>query len=163
MHAALVQRVARSSLSAVGRAVDVAPSTVGRWVRNETEPTGSARERLFTYLEHRAQGAPVAGREPLPHDTATIQPQLLQGRSVEVEALLAYALERQRLVTDALADLGAALEMVQHMDAARADTDPAPRRSGVLRRTTPQSDATAPQAGGPDRRAHGQSDRRGAR
>lgn len=103
MHERLVRVVARTSASAVGRAVKVAPSTVSRWISGTSEPTGDPRDRLFEYLEKRQEKlAPASAREPRPPAYAAPERGVLTGRSVEVEALLAYALERQALITQEL-------------------------------------------------------------
>jgi DNA-binding transcriptional regulator YiaG len=73
--------------------------TVSKWEngRNEISQIKSA---ALDRVKEKHTKTPKEVREPAP--TYRAQPPELYGRSIEVEALLAYALERQRLLTQAL-------------------------------------------------------------
>jgi transcriptional regulator with XRE-family HTH domain len=82
--------VERSSQAMVADALSVSPSTLSRWMRGERAPLGIARQRVFEWAESRATV------------TRTNLPPVMQGQAVEIEALLAYALDRQQRLTNSL-------------------------------------------------------------
>lgn len=82
----------RITPSALARELGVPRSTLGRWVNGKQEPQGEARAMLFAWAE--AQQGDTPREEPRPRERA-----VLEGQSIELEALMAYVLERQRRLT----------------------------------------------------------------
>ena len=105
----LRERAERTNTSEVARELRVPRSTLVRWINGEREPTGLTREAVYQWAETRLRDdeRPAAAPSPL-GDAKHLA--VLEGRAVEVEAIMAYALERQRLV----------IEQMRHLPRAQA-------------------------------------------
>lgn len=107
-----------ASQSTVAAAIGVTYKTLGKWERGgDIEETKLAA--LVKWMrKHGWQptiDAQVLPQTPMPLGSP-------QGRPVEMEALLALALERQRLVTSALQSLGEVLSLAADKARERPDT-----------------------------------------
>lgn len=104
--------------TAFGKLAGVTRQTVGEWERGESDPSKLNQQALRDIAA--ALESPLAGSARVgvtASGTLTTAPAVreerayytahtaeLRGRSMEVEALLAYALERQRLLTQSLGE-----------------------------------------------------------
>lgn len=85
--------VSRSTQPEVADELGVSSSTVSRWLSGESKPTGTElKKRLADWVK--TQPALPSASEDLTGELA--------GRSQELEALAAYMLERQKLLTEAI-------------------------------------------------------------
>jgi transposase-like protein len=99
VRAMIRDEVEASSQAMVAEAFGVSPSTLSRWVRGERAPLGPARVKVMQWARSRQAHA-----EPPPQPL----PAVMQGQAVEIEALLAYALERQQRLTESMRSFNAA-------------------------------------------------------
>jgi len=88
----LHEQIERTSQGEVARAMGVIESTLSRWLSQESTPTGTTRERLYRWAEAQ-RGTATAPAE---------MPAQLYGQTIEVEALMRYALARQEALRDTL-------------------------------------------------------------
>lgn len=98
----LAEQAERLTQAVLAEELGVPKSTLGRWVRGKQEPQGLVRQKLFQW----AEALPSAPTAEVPRERA-----VLEGQSIEIEALLAYALERQRRLTAHLRDEPAAPQL----------------------------------------------------
>ena len=117
--------------------VDVSRQTVSNWETFKNEPQPEQIRKL-----HELFPEELPEDRPAQPDFETLHRANLQGRSIEIEALMAYALERQRLLTAALGAMNAPEGQGYHLT-------PAQQRERVLR-VAEHDPAQAYGAGGTD-------------
>jgi transcriptional regulator with XRE-family HTH domain len=88
----LHEQIERTSQGEVARGIGISESTLSRWLAQESTPTGTTRERLYRWAEAQHVGTPPRAEMPAQ----------LYGQTIEVEALLRYALARQEALRDTL-------------------------------------------------------------
>ena len=92
-----IERTLRASVDRRGqaetaRAIGVSEGTLSRWLNTGTRPTGSTREALYRWTEQQRTPAPAPAEIPAQ----------IYGQTIEVEALMRYALARQEALRDSL-------------------------------------------------------------